>query len=481
MAMTDGNGSAPARGHEPIAPGALGAWWWQGLRSAFLRRPDWRALQTTPNLIACLVIATGLAGVAVERLYVDGQALFHWPALLTGWLGIVAMAWVCWRLVPRSDAEIAPVAPSAAALFSMLVAQSMTLAVGSALILVPMSRIDQAAGTPVTRAAWWAAWALVLAWWALAQLVLAWRSSVQPTRHRIGAVGVLLAALALELWLQPTRHWYPGDSSNGEAAAEPIKLTQELLELQPQILQARLQALPSGRPGIVDVYALTFAPYADEDVFRRESHLVATLMQERFGAAGRTVQLLNHRDTLRDWPWATPLNLQRAIQQVARVMNRDEDLLFIHLTSHGARAGPLVAEFWPLTVDPVTPQMLRGWLDDAGIRHRVISVSACYSGAWIAPLAGPDTLVMTAADAEHTSYGCGRGSPLTYFGRAMFDEQLRHTLSFEQAHAAARPVIEKREVEAGKRDGYSNPQIRVGERIRDRLARLEAELGAGAP
>ena len=158
-------------------------------------------------------------------------------------------------------------------------------------------------------------------------------------------------------------------------------------------------------------------------------------------------------------------------------MDRDEDVLFIHLTSHGAREGRLSAEFWPLSVDPVTPQMLRTWLDEAGIRHRVISVSACYSGSWIEPLAEPGTLVMTAADAEHTSYGCGRKSPLTYFGRAMFDEQLRRTLSFEQAHAQTRTVIERREQEAGKRDGYSNPQIRIGERIREPLARLEAELG----
>ena len=86
-------------------------------------------------------------------------------------------------------------------------------------------------------------------------------------------------------------------------------------------------------------------------------------------------------------------------------------------------------------------------------------------------------LVMTAADAAHTSFGCGRGSELTFFGRAMYDEQLRDTtLSFEAAHAAARDIIKKREEEAGKDDGYSNPQISVGPGIRPRLARLEEQL-----
>ena len=85
---------------------------------------------------------------------------------------------------------------------------------------------------------------------------------------------------------------------------------------------------------------------------------------------------------------------------------------------------------------------------------------------------------MTAADADHTSYGCGSRSELTFFGRAMYDEQLRNqTLSFEQAHKAARIIIKKREEEAGKDDGYSNPQIKVGAAIRTRLTALEARLG----
>ena len=83
---------------------------------------------------------------------------------------------------------------------------------------------------------------------------------------------------------------------------------------------------------------------------------------------------------------------------------------------------------------------------------------------------------MTAADADHTSYGCGKRSDLTFFGRAMYDEELRRHHSFEKAHAAARVVIERREKEAGKDDGYSNPQIRMGAAIRDKLKRVEASL-----
>ena len=120
--------------------------------------------------------------------------------------------------------------------------------------------------------------------------------------------------------------------------------------------------------------------------------------------------------------------------------------------------------------------MLRSALDAAGIRHRVIAVSACYSGGWIDTLATDATLIMTAADATHTSYGCGRLSELTFFGRAVFNEQLRQTHSFTEAFARAVPLIAQREVEAGKADGFSNPQIRVGAQIAPVLAGLAQRL-----
>ncbi len=469
---------ASADAHDPIAPGALGRWWLQGLRSAFLLRPAWGGLQTTPNVVACLAIAPYLVSVLVERLYIDGQATFYWPALLMGWLTTAVMIWVCWWLIPQPRGAVREPA-TAAALFAMLCAQALTVAVVAGLIFVLTVRsgyFDSAAGGTWSG---WIPWIVVIGWYAAAQLALIWRSGTRRIAHRVVATLLLVGTMAVHAWFQPMRYWYPSAPRNAEAnTPEPFKLTQELLELQPQLLQAKLQALDSGRPGVVDMYAITFSPYAAEDVFQRESDLVATVMQERFGTAGRTLQLVNHASTAREWPWATPLNLQRTIQRVAQVMNRDEDVLFIHLTSHGARAGQLAAEFWPLALDTVSPQMLKRWLDEAGIRYRVISVSACYSGSWIEPLSDPGTLIMTAADADHTSYGCGSGSTLTYFGRAMFDEQLRHTWSFEKAHAAARTVIDQREREAGKRDGYSNPQIRVGELIRPRLATMEAQRAA---
>jgi hypothetical protein len=474
--MIDTNG---AQASDPAARGALGAWWWQGLRTAVLMRADWRGLRATPGIVAVLVIVPWMAGMLFERLYIDGAATFYWPGLLVGWVGTAVTAWLCWLLVAqaRTGGEAEPA--SAASLFAMLCAQALAIEVACGLVIAPIARSGAFAMAPQRPWIWWSVSIILIGWYAIAQLALMWRSTAPSPALRVATATLLIGAMSIQ-WLQPIRHWYPDISARAKAdTPEPLRLTQELMELQPRLLDEKLQAIAAQRPGIVDVYAITFAPYAEEGVFRRESDLVASVMQERFGAAGRSIELINHPDTARQWPWATPLNLKRAIQRAAQRMDRDEDVLFIHLTSHGARSGQLAAWFWPLTIDPVTPQLLKGWLDEAGVRHRVISVSACYSGSWIEPLSDPDTLVMTAADADHTSYGCGSGSTLTYFGRAMFDEQLRHTWSFEKAHAAARTVIEQREHEAGKSDGFSNPQIRVGERIRERLSMLEAQQQRG--
>ena len=476
--MADDNNDAPTDAHPPIAQGALGAWWRQGARSAFFVKPDWTGLQATPGTIACLVLAPQLLGLLVERLYIEGDASFHWPALLMGWLSTAIAVWACWLVVPQPRGESAHRPASAAALFAMMAAQALIITAALALIIVPMVRGGVFSQAVLGRWGGSAIWLLAIGWFAVAQLALVWRSGTRHIAPRALGIVLLAGVIALNQWLAPTQHWYP--SAPPEARAEPLELTQELIESQPQVIAAKLHSIGPGRPGVVDLFAITFAPYADEDVFRRESHLVASVMADRFDTTGRSVQLVNHRDTIREWPWATPLNLQRAIQRVATVMNRDEDLIFIHLTSHGARGGTLAAAFWPLSVDAVTPQLLKTWLDDAGIRYRVISVSACYSGSWIQPLSDAGTLVMTAADADHTSYGCGKRSELTYFGKAMFDEQLRQTWSFERAHAAARNSIEQREREAGKSDGYSNPQIHFGAEIRERLSRLEAERAAAA-
>lgn len=473
----------PAR--EPESSGMLGRWYVQGARSTLLRSPRWDKLTATPAVIAALITANVLLALLLERLYIVGPADFYWQAIAGGWFSIAVTAWICYLMRPQPLPEpVAGAAPSAAHLFCMVLAQLQVITLATGLLFVALIRSGADTGqAPGPWRVWtiWALWLLPLLWIVLAQLTLLWRSGTRRPGAMLAATLALLASTAMYYAVRPANFWYPAEQADAQVQRERLSLTQDVMEAQPQLLAERLMDIQPQRPGTVDLYALSFAPYADEDVFRRESGMVAEVMARRFDAGGRVLQLVNHVQTVEQWPWATPKNLQRALRHIAALMDPEEDVLFLHLTSHGARNGELAADFWPMSVDTVKPADLKAWLDEAGVRYRVISISACYSGSWIAPLADENTLIMTAADAEHTSYGCGRGSELTYFGRAMYDEQLRtNTLSFEEAHATAREIIRKREEEAGKDDGYSNPQIEVGAEIRDRLVRLrEGLIGDG--
>ena len=482
-------------------------WRWivQGARSAVFLRPDWTGLRGTPLLLAIVCIAHLGVYIAVTRLYIAGPASFHWYVLDYGWLSPVLIAWGCWlassRATPRDGAP--PDHLDAPTLLMMLWVQSLVFVIIWTLAYLLVLRGVGGLHWPTGALAWMPT-IVHVAWTLSARLRLALDGTRTSDTWARGGLAVMLALATLLSAAMPSSYWVRdtplrtaglasdiAPAASGPQADEDVaedadagnappmlQLTQEMFEHQQQLLATQLDAIAPQRPGAVDMYAITFAPYADVDVFMRESAVVADVMQQRFDTRGRTLQLVNNLATTDRLPWATPLNLQRAIERVAQRMDRDDDILFIHLTSHGGADGHLAAEFFPLTVDELTPQTLRRWLDDAHIRNRVISISACYSGSWIAPLAGEDTLVMTAADADHTSYGCGSKSTLTFFGQAMYDEQLRHTWSFEQAHAAARQLIDQREKAAGKTDGYSNPQISVGSRIRVRLKALEARLAA---
>jgi hypothetical protein len=447
----------------PLPRGALGAWWAEGARGAFGLRPRAMLAAPQPLLLFVLWLAPMLLSLALERLYIAGPAVFYAPALLTrGWFGTVmlgAAAWLCAGPAQRPG-EV----------FARVCAASPTILLVTTLVLLPTAREAIASGAAGSTT--WGIWFGAMVYYYGASVLVLWRAASAPRINRgVAALLVVSAGAAQQAWM-PVRAWYPQPAPAEQPAAALAFLRQETFELQAQALQRDLDALPAQRPGSVDAYTITYAPDADEAVFARESAMVAGVMHERFGAPA--VQLVSQRETLPPHAWATPLNLQRAILRAAQRMDRDEDVLFIHLTSHGGRDGRLAASFAPLETEPVTPAQLKQWLDQAGVRWRIVSVSACYAGSWIAPLADANTLVMTAADAEHTSYGCGRGSELTYFGRALYDEALRRGAGFEAAHAQARRVIDERERAAGKSDGYSNPQISLGAAMREQLQRLEA-------
>jgi len=436
------------------------------------RQPRWDGLVAGPATVALLILAWYLLNFVAQRVVMDGEPTLVWRGFLAGWAGIALNLWLCW-IVARSRADGAAT-PSAATIFALCCsAGGLLLPISGVLQLGLVSIVGRFEDWPLNLQL--AVWLVQLCWAGLSQLVLLWRMT-GALLARAMAVLLVPIPLALNGSLAPPVFWWAPPTPGVEADADGgLPLTDATIASQARLIDATLQALRPPQPGRVNIYAATYAPNASEDVFMRESALVAKTMRERFGTEGHTVELVANRASTDTLPWATPVNLRATIARMAAVMDRERDVLFLHLTSHGGADGKLAADTWPLQTEPVTPELLKQWLDEAGVRWRVISVSACYSGSWITPLAGDGTLVMSAADADHTSYGCGKRSELTFFGRAMYEEALRKTWSFTEAHAWARKVIEVREQEAGKTDGYSNPQISEGAGVRGVLERLAEE------
>ena len=450
-------------------------WFHEGLRASLFLRPRAPSHEPTPAQLVALLVAASAFELLVRRVAIPGAAEFSVGGWLAPWWATTVLVLLSWSLFTMFRAADGA-RPSVAAWYGLwLVASCPVVLAGGA-----------------WEFAWYRGWlpASVLAsstvGWILSIALWVWEAALAgriAATLGLGRRGVALLAICfIALCVVNTfqfanaRPWYQVQKPDAEPQKERLVLSQETFETQQTVWRQAAAALLPERPGVRDVYGIVFAPYGSEDVFLRESRLVNGVLRERFDAKGRVLQLVNHAATTKTLPWATPLNLRRAIEAVADRIDREQDVLAIYLTSHGASDFKLAAAHWPLEVPALTPAELRKALDDAGIRNRVIVISACFSGGWIEPLATDSTLVMTAADATHTSYGCGSRSELTYFGRALWDEQLRHTHSFEEAFAAAVPVIRQREVDAKKADGFSNPQIRVGAAIKPALAELAARL-----
>jgi hypothetical protein len=278
-----------------------------------------------------------------------------------------------------------------------------------------------------------------------------------------GALAVT-AMLAIGFFAFPrTDVWQPPPAEE-EAAA----LAQEsAFHAQGTLIERSLAGIAKGREGVRELYFVGFAPDASQDVFLKEMRFVRKLFDERFGTAGRSIALVNSQGALEEFAIASVTNLARAIERVAQSMNGDEDTLFLFVSAHGYRDHRLSAVQPPLDLAPLTPTALARMLHDAGIKWRVIVVSACYSGGFIEPLRDDNSIVITAALPDRTSFGCEAGREFTYFGQAYFRDALARTRSFTQAFELAKDIVTRQEGAEGLEP--SRPQMWVGRAMAERL------------
>lgn len=409
---------------------------------------------TTGQLIALLTTLGILA--ALDDLLVTGipatfsvWGLLSWATMSYFWLATLAVIVV----IDRGEHAYIRIA---VAMAGVLVFQFIAWVV--------VKRISDGFGIAAFDTHYLAIWSGFLAW----EVLVFARILVRTVRIRPRAAVAYSALYGLVVYATLTllphngllvEPWEPTTATLPDIEAtyyaQPNLLGQSLYELSPQ------------RPGKVDLYFVGFAGYARQDVFQREIEQARVIFEQRFDAIGRAVSLINNPRTLQTVPLANRHNLDRTVAGIAGRIDKSEDIVVLFLSSHGDDDATISVDLGGFGLNDLSAADIREILDTHGIEWRVVIVSACYSGSFIERLAGPRTLVLTAAAADRSSFGCAHENDWTYFGEALFAYAFKHTTSLVEAFHLAAERIGKREAEEGKT--ASLPQISLGADIADYL------------
>ena len=244
-----------------------------------------------------------------------------------------------------------------------------------------------------------------------------------------------------------------------------------LLE-QKKRLDAALAGIARGRPGTIELYLLAVGGDGTQEVFRREVEFVKQEFDQRFGTQGRSLALANSNTV---FPMATVANINQALGTLAERMNRDEDILFVFLTSHGTPTHELKLQKTGFALRDLPAPELGRMLRRSGIRWKVVVVSACYSGGFIDSLRDDNTLVITASRYDRSSFGCTDKADFTYFGRAFFKEALPKSRTFQEAFTRADQLVDEWERKDQPKEPRSLPQLRTAAPIEAQLERWAAQ------
>ncbi|HVQ68681.1 MAG TPA: C13 family peptidase [Bradyrhizobium sp.] len=445
---------------------------WAALRAAFWRRT---AVDRSVGIGTVLLFAVvaAVSEAANQYLTAEGAAAFSQYGINSIIAAIAVCAAVTLLFVSRDRAVV---------LARFLALSALVFWLQTVVVHLPFKPRDLPPGT------WLLVILLLVTWWVGAAIAILRGAGVgsyqSPTIRGFGiAVVSLLAVAAMpsfptfasrdfdlstyNLWeLASAKFRKGGEETTAEVDAAAIELS------QPSLLEAEIKKLLPERKGTTDIYAIGIAGWSDQDVFTKELNGGLSILKTSLGLDRGAIRLVNNRDTLETSPVASRTNFAAAVHAVAGVMNKDEDVLLVFITSHGGPTGVglVLADAFSSVL---SPDHVASVLDREGIRNRVVIVSACYSGVFAKRLASADSIVLTAADESSPSFGCSNEREWTYFGDAFFNQSLNEGVSLEQAFEDAKVKISQWET----RDELppSSPQGHFGAVISEKLAKLKPD------
>jgi hypothetical protein len=379
----------------------------------------------------------------------SGLPLFAWYAL-----AILALAaWLRWRSSPP---------PSLSA--------ALVIVTG----LVPLPLLIATLGSLYLNDAWLLGVSAAAACYALIYLLRGLRS-LTGAPQRVASFSALLLLLAF-VWISDALDvipaiWVPLEIEPAAASSDDAPADEEaLLFAQPSKIDRSLAAIEPANAPQGSVFFLGFAGVGEERVFAQEINLAAQVIGNRYGVGSRGVSLINDARDLESAPLASLSALSYALKGIAVRMNLERDVLFLSISSHGSQDPAIAVSNADLPFNDVTDEDLARALQDSGIKWRVIIISACYAGGFIEPLKNPQTIVIAAAAADRTSFGCGSDSDLTYFGSAFYRDALPTARNLRDAFETAKAAIAQRE--RREHVDASRPQAYFGTAMENKLQHL---------
>ncbi|MGB9389647.1 MAG: C13 family peptidase [Xanthobacteraceae bacterium] len=425
-----------------------------GVVKLAMRAAIWRRTSDPPlvGLRSLLAFAGLVAAVRAGLQLVEAGA---WQAFNPYGLNAV-IAWIALELaIAALFVRPAARTTALAAMFVLsVIADIVMTAIG---IGAPV--LAQAAGQPAlinNAVVAGAAYTLLFVWWVGAMTCIVGSLEQQSGWRLVGRIaGLWLALFAANVALPHTPLFVPPDfdprnanwwetvyaahRAEGKPRSQGAAQVTQVEKSQPRLLQEQFAQLTPSRKGETEIFTLAVAGWADQDVFVKELDGALEALGSVLPIKGRTVRLINRRDTVTTIPLANFPNFKAAVHAIGNVMDKDNDVFVLVMTSHGEQTG--FALQLPGGVAELTPQQVAAALDGEGIKNRVVIVSACFSGIFVPPLANDNTIVITAADAKHTSFGCAPERDWTYFGDAFFHQSLHAGADFENAFDHARVLI----------------------------------------
>jgi hypothetical protein len=162
--------------------------------------------------------------------------------------------------------------------------------------------------------------------------------------------------------------------------------------------------------------------------------------------------------TEKSYPIAGDTEIRSLVNNAAE-QARPDDLVFVDISTHGGR-GVLASKLDGNPPTMVSARALAELLAPLAGRPTIVVISACYSGSLINDLRAPEWIVITAARADRSSFGCVATARHTFFGEAELHAFGQRDRSLRQVFSIILEDVARMEQE--KHYTPSDPQISIG-------------------